>query len=256
MNQVFALKAFEDNYIWVIQNQSHCLIVDPGESAPVINYLEQQPQITPVAILITHHHPDHVGGVQKLTQTYPNLKVYGPKDSPFTKADYPLIDGQKIHFNEFNLSFDIYHIPGHTLDHIAYYNNDWLFCGDTLFSVGCGRMFEGTASVFQQSLEKLQALNDNTLIFCAHEYTQANIRFALSIDSDNQTLLNYASKVKQLRQNNQASLPTTLKLEKEINPFIRTHIASIQAQVSKKWGQAVSEPIETFAALRTLKDRF
>ncbi|WAJ70944.1 hydroxyacylglutathione hydrolase [Catenovulum adriaticum] len=256
MNQVFALKAFEDNYIWVIQNQSHCLIVDPGESAPVIDYLNQQTQITPVAILITHHHSDHVGGVQKLTQIYPNLKVYGPKDSPFTKTDYSLVDGQKIHFNEFNLSFDICHIPGHTLDHIAYYNDDWLFCGDTLFSVGCGRMFEGTASIFQHSLEKLRALSDDTLVFCAHEYTQANIRFALTIDTDNQTLLNHANKVKQLRQNNQASLPTTLKLEKAINPFIRTHIASIQAQVSSKWGQVVSEPIETFAALRALKDRF
>lgn len=256
MNQVFALKAFEDNYIWIIQNQSHCLIVDPGESTPVIDYLTQHPQITPTGILITHHHADHVSGVKKLAQTYPDIKVYGPADSPFTQSDYQLTDGQQVHFSELDLTFDICHIPGHTLDHIAYYNNQWLFCGDTLFSVGCGRMFEGTPSVFKHSLDKLCALNDETLIFCAHEYTQANIRFALSIDQSNQKLQQHANNVKQLRQKNQPSLPSNLKLEKAINPFIRTHLADIQAQVSKKTGQAISDPIETFAALRALKDRF
>ncbi len=256
MNQVIALKAFQDNYIWVIHNQSNCILVDPGEAAPVLKFLADNPQLTPTHILITHYHRDHTAGVTELKNAYADIQVYGPANCPYPNLDYWLNDGDKLTLPDYGLDFQIWHIPGHTLDHIAYFNDNWLFCGDTIFSAGCGRMFEGTPAQYINSLNRLCSLPDPILIFCAHEYTQANIRFALSIEPDNSALKAYALKIKTLRANNQISLPSNLKLEKQINPFLRCNQTSVINKAVSLTGQKLTNETETFAAIRQLKDSF
>ncbi|MCU4674854.1 hydroxyacylglutathione hydrolase [Catenovulum sp. 2E275] len=256
MNQVIALKAFEDNYIWVIHNSKYCVFVDPGDAGAVQTFLAQNPALSPVAILITHHHWDHTQGVTEIKKCFPAITVYGPANSPFKAIDKPLIDGDTINIQALQLTLDIWHTPGHTLDHIVYFNQQWLFCGDTLFSAGCGRMFEGTPELYSSSLNKLLTLPDNIKIYCTHEYTQANIRFAISVEPTNQQLIQYQYNVNQLRAQNKITLPTTLALEKQINPFLRCNNHKLVEQIRLQSKQPLQNPIETFAALRALKDKF
>jgi hydroxyacylglutathione hydrolase len=258
VTSIVPIRAFSDNYIWCMHNQQHAVVVDPGDATPVIEYLTEH-SLHLVAILITHHHYDHVGGIDQLIQHYPNIKVYGPINPKIGAITHRLKENDSVTLPEFNMQLSILETPGHTLDHVVYYNDELMFCGDTLFSGGCGRMFEGTPEVFYASLQKLAALPAETKVYCTHEYTQANINFATSIEPNNVALLEYAKWVKVIREEDKVTLPSTIKNESEINPFLRCHIKSTQSKVldsnSQHKKQANIE-IATFAALRALKDNF
>lgn len=255
MVQVKAIKAFSDNYIWCLTNKNNnqAWVVDPGQAEPVIAYLKQNKLILE-GILITHHHYDHTDGVATLAQSYPNIITFGPKNSPFKGITHPLHEGQKI--TVLNTDFTILETPGHTLDHICYINDELAFTGDTLFSGGCGRLFEGTAAQMWQSFNKLCKLAHDTKVYCTHEYTQANLAFAKTIEPSNVDLLLYDKKVEQLRANNKTTLPSSIGLELKINPFMRTQSPTIIKNVNKKLNFTTksNEPWENFANLRILKD--
>ncbi|EAR29240.1 putative hydroxyacylglutathione hydrolase with metallo-hydrolase/oxidoreductase domain [Pseudoalteromonas tunicata D2] len=259
MLQVKPIKAFKDNYIWAIINteNQHCVVVDPGDAEPVIAFISEH-QLTLSAILITHHHWDHTNGVEKLCSLQASLPVYGPKNSPFAGITEPLSANTVCQLTDFDLSFHILATPGHTLDHICYYEpqQDWLFCGDTLFSGGCGRLFEGTADQMFQSMVKLSQLPDKTAVYCTHEYTQSNLIFALVIEPQNLDLLQHHKKVDALRLANKASLPSSIGLEKKINPFMRSTEQHITEHVPIEHQQALTEPWHGLAVLRRYKDHF
>ncbi|OEE68265.1 hydroxyacylglutathione hydrolase [Enterovibrio norvegicus FF-33] len=252
MLSVSSIPALNDNYIWLIKNDdNHCVVVDPGDATPVFAFLENHGLILD-AILITHHHDDHVGGVPELTSHYPNTSVYGPATARFPQVTHPLKD--KSTFTLFGSEFVVREVPGHTLDHIVYYSEDMLFCGDTLFSGGCGRLFEGSPAQMHKSLSLLSSLPDDTLVFCAHEYTQSNLKFAQAVEPSNTALKDYSLSVDVLRSNNKITLPSTIGKEKNINPFLRVDQASIKSAVQHR--ATDSSETETFAALRRWKDEF
>ncbi|MDD1784130.1 hydroxyacylglutathione hydrolase [Enterovibrio sp. ZSDZ35] len=252
MLSVSSIPAFNDNYIWLLKNDdNHCVVVDPGDANPVIETLSQL-GLTLDAILITHHHNDHIGGVNQLLSHFPSLTVYGPNTARFPFVTRPVADND--HFTLYGEDFTVFQVPGHTLDHVAYYAKGMLFCGDTLFSGGCGRLFEGTPELMHRSLTALSALPDDTKVYCAHEYTQTNINFAQAIEPNNEALATYAYDVKALREAGQSTIPSTIALEKAINPFLRSHIDAVKMAVTNR-AQGVSD-VETFAALRRWKDEF
>lgn len=265
MLKVIPIPAFNDNYLWIIQldNSSHgsaspennkCFVVDPGDAKPVKKYLERN-NLGLAGILITHQHPDHIGGVSELLEIYADIPVYGPKD--ISVVTHAVAEHNSI--NVLGEKFKIIEVPGHTLNHLAYYGDKKLFCGDALFSAGCGRMFEGTPEMFLNSLSKLKSLPVETQVYCAHEYTQFNLLFAQSIEPDNKDLLAYQEKVNILRADNKITLPSNIGLELKINPFLRTDILSVQAQ-AKKLLQLDSSidigEVEVFAALREARNQF
>lgn len=220
MSQLLPIPAFSDNYIWLLAQEGKAWVVDPGDAEPVLDTLAKE-KLKLAGILITHHHDDHTGGIAELLQHF-DIPVYGPHDSPACKViSQPLHDGDSIHLGSMN--FSVMAVPGHTLDHIAFYSaaEKILFCGDTLFSGGCGRVFEGTYEQMYNSLLKLLALPDDTRICCAHEYTLSNLRFALTVEPDNQDLVEYQQRCERLRQKDQPTLPSTIQQEKRINPFLR-----------------------------------
>lgn len=243
MNNIIPLRAFQDNYIWALHSPDHCTltVVDPGDPDPVLSYLNNN-NLTLSSILITHHHHDHTGGVSTLCERFPHVKVYGP--SPKVK------EGDVI------LSFTIMEIPGHTLDHVAYYNNDLIFCGDTLFSCGCGRLFEGTAEQLYASLQKINQLAGHTLVYCAHEYTLANLKFAEHVDPQNLAIKQRIKEISAIRAKGEPSLPVTLDIERATNPFLRCHTSAIQEAVEKHFKTSFKSPVAVFAALRRWKDHF
>ncbi|EWH12102.1 hydroxyacylglutathione hydrolase [Catenovulum agarivorans DS-2] len=247
------IKALSDNYIWHIHNHEFSIVVDPGDAEVVQQAIDGK---SLVAILITHHHWDHTNGVAELKQQYPDIPVYGPNNSPFELIDEKLSEGDTVSFQQLGIKFNIIEIPGHTLDHIAYINSDSVFCGDTLFSIGCGRMFEGTPEMFNLSLNKLKLLPDETKVYCTHEYTQSNIAFARSLEPNNQALVEYQTQVNQWRQQGLPSLPTTIGREKALNPFLKADDPNMQQRLSDLVRQQVSQPVSAFAALRKLKDTF
>lgn len=221
---IIALKAFQDNYIWVIQQMSSFICIDPGDANPVLEY-QQKSSLNLEAILVTHEHPDHVGGVPTLLKHFPEAVLYEPKQ----KMQY-------VSYKE--LHFDVLSTPGHTHNHICYFepNHKWLFCGDTLFSAGCGRVFSGTMQELYTSLQTLKALPDETQVYCAHEYTRQNLKFALHVEPNN---LHAQQRLEELEAHpEQISLPSTIGLEKEINPFFRC------------------DTFEVFQAIRSAKDCF
>lgn len=231
---------FDDNYIWLLVDEERrtAVAVDPGDSKPLLDYLSIH-KLTLTAILITHHHMDHIGGVLDLKQHF-HLEVYGPKRENIQGVTKPLAEGDTILLETMGVTFSVLEIPGHTLGHIAYYNQEHalLFCGDTLFSAGCGRIFEGTPAQMYASLQRLQNLPQNTAVYCTHEYTLANLKFAESVEPQNQAILNRVSEVTKLREQGLASLPSTLEAEKQFNPFLRC------------------DSLERFTHLRKLKDSF
>jgi hydroxyacylglutathione hydrolase len=257
--QLFAIPAFTDNYIWLLADESnHCLVVDPGDAAPVERFLADN-ALTLSAILITHHHPDHVGGLQRLTQQWP-VPVYGPDNSAIAGITDPVHDGDRITLASPSLHFDVLEVPGHTLDHIAFYNSTLapplLFCGDTLFSSGCGRLFEGTPAQMDLSLQRLAALPDDCRVCCTHEYTEANLRFALAV-LPNDTAFNQRNQdVAVLRAAGKPSLPSTIGIEKISNPFLRVDEKQLQSSLENELGKPLREHNQRFAALRAWKDRF
>jgi hydroxyacylglutathione hydrolase len=253
MVQVDPIKAFSDNYIWALKKENKVWVVDPGQAEPVFDYLKQT-DTTLAGILITHHHWDHTNGVEALLNAFKNIPVYGPAHSPFEGISHKLNDSDEIIVAD--TKFKIISTPGHTLDHICYINDAFCFTGDTLFSAGCGRLFEGDAEMMWHSLAKFDEYSDDTLIYCTHEYTQANLRFALAVEPNNANLLAYTEKVQKLRDNNQPSLPTHFGLERAVNPFLRASEENSLVHVPKHLIQDTNENWQKFAALRAWKDEF
>lgn len=256
MIKVLPVPAFQDNYIWLIHNPSrNCVaIVDPGDAGPVINTLEKM-QLKPVALLITHHHGDHVGGVNALLSHY-QVPVYGPLNEAIPGITHPLKQGDKIEIPDLDVRFEIIDVPGHTAGHIAYYGHDKLFIGDTLFMSGCGRLFEGTAAQMHSSLEKIKALPDKTEIYCAHEYTLANLRFANTVEPGNPDIMQRIKTSQLARKNNNPTVPGTLEIEKKTNPFLRLKIADVIAAAENHAGRSLTNSIDVFACIRQWKDQF
>lgn len=247
-----SIPALQDNYIWTLNNDhGDCLIVDPGEAAPVFATLDTQ-HWRPVAILLTHHHHDHTGGVQALVEKYPHLVVYGPEETRHKGATQIVGEGDKVAV--LGLEFTVLHTPGHTLGHISYFSFPYLFCGDTMFSAGCGRLFEGTALDMYQSFQKINALPAETLVCCAHEYTLSNLKFAQAVLPHNEEIERYHRKINELRAKNGISLPTKLSLERKINVFLMTH--NIDLQENTGINPSSQQELQVFAILRQKKDLF
>ena len=255
MIQISALPAFTDNYIWLLQDHSsrRCAVVDPGDAAPVQAWLAAHPGWVLSDILVTHHHPDHVGGVQALKKAT-NATVYGPASENIPARDKALGDHDQI--SVLGLDFDVHAVPGHTLGHIAYYHHGLLFCGDTLFAAGCGRLFEGTPEQMHRSLSRLAALPEDTLVYCTHEYTLSNLKFAAAVEPDNRDIAARLEKVSHQRNEGVITLPSTLALEKLTNPFLRTAETSVKQKADERSGQRNQTPSKVFAALRAWKDKF
>ena len=254
MLEVIPLPALRDNYIWLIQDGRHAVAVDPGEADPILSWLDAR-QMSLAAILITHHHADHVAGVAELASIHA-CPVYGPEGLDLGIRIRPMTDGGKIAVDQPALGLTVLAVPGHTRDHLAYFGHGHLFCGDTLFSCGCGRLFEGTAEQMLRSLKRLAALPDDTLVCCAHEYTLTNIAFARSIDPGNPELVKWAAETVHLRSEGLPTLPVRLARERRVNPFLRCDQAAIQTAVRQRTGLELRNEIQTFAALRAMKDNF
>jgi hydroxyacylglutathione hydrolase len=251
------VRAFSDNYIWLIESpraQGLMVAVDPGEAAPV-NAELQRSGLSLAAILLTHHHADHIGGVPDLLR-HGAVPVIGPDDSRIAHRTRTVRDAERCELPELGLSFEILQIPGHTVSHIAFWGHGALFCGDTLFSAGCGRMFEGTPTQMNASLNKLRDLPPETRVFCGHEYTAANLRFALTVDPSNAAALDYQHTVARLRAEGSPSLPSTLALEIKVNPFLRCDDPTVVAAAEAHAGKSLQEPAEVFGVLRAWKDQF
>ncbi|MGN8278433.1 hydroxyacylglutathione hydrolase [Pseudomonas sp. SMV71] len=255
MIQISALPAFTDNYIWLLQDHStqRCAVVDPGDATPVRAWLDAHPGWVLSDILVTHHHHDHVGGVQALKDAT-QATVHGPASENIPARDRALHDNDKV--NVLGWDFDVYAVPGHTLGHIAYYHHGLLFCGDTLFAAGCGRLFEGTPEQMHHSLSRLAALPEDTLVYCTHEYTLGNLKFAAAVEPDNQNIAARLEKVSRQRDEGVITLPSTLALEKLTNPFLRVTETSVKQKADERNGQRNQTPSEVFAALRAWKDKF
>lgn len=259
MAHIITVPAFSDNYIWLVcdNKKEKAAIVDPGDAKPVIAALKKN-NITPIVILITHFHSDHVGGIAKLLAEYPKLIVYGPYSERIPHITHKLSGDETIRIEEIDTEFKVMNVYGHTAGHIAYFTNDGeknrLFCGDTIFAAGCGRVFNGTMTELHDSLATIAKLPDNTLLYCAHEYTIDNIGFAKWVEPENQNLLDREKETLALRENNQQTVPSLLSLEKTTNPFLRTHLGDVSDNVAKKTGKTLTNSTEVFTAMRTWKD--
>jgi len=252
---VFPIPAFSDNYIWCIHDGCHAVVVDPGDATPVIDTLNKH-GLRLEAILITHHHYDHVDGLPALTNAFSGVPVYGPENPKIALITHRVKQGDRVHIESMGLKLSVLEVPGHTLDHIAYYGDERLFCGDTLFSAGCGRLFEGSPAQMMASLEKLTALPEQTLVYCTHEYTLANLAFASAVEPDNTAIQKTVEDVTQIREAGLPSLPTRLAIEKQINPFLRAEIKENWHHIEQNTGEKVENAKSAFAAVRRWKDAF
>jgi hydroxyacylglutathione hydrolase len=253
MLDVVPVKAFKDNYVWTLRNATHAAVVDPGEAQPVLDYLARE-KLELAAILATHHHADHVGGIAEILQRH-RVPVYGPRGEPIPTLTQPVGGGDRVSIAALGVEFSVLDIPGHTRAHIAYYGAGSLFCGDTLFACGCGRLFEGTADQMYASLQKLAGLPDETKVYCGHEYTLANIGFAKSVEPGNAALKKRELRDQQLRDAGRPTLPSTLGEEKATNPFLRCLEPAVVESVNKYLGLRVSDPVRVFAAIRDWKNK-
>ena len=259
MLTITPIPALDSNYFWIIrpdQNASGVYVVDPGDAAPVIDYLSRH-QLTLTAILITHRHRDHTQGISGLLD-YSPVPVYGPESELIPAITHPLGDGDSLALD--GITLKIIAVPGHTWEHIAYLYEGTsvipplLFCGDALFAGGCGRRYDGTAEIMWDSLQKLAALPDNTQIYCAHEYTQANLEFAVAVEPDNAELNARFQLVKRTRTQGNITLPSNILLEKRTNPFLRCQHHGIKIFTEHRLQQTLETPAQVFGALRLIKD--
>lgn len=257
---LWAIPAFHDNYIWVAQRDSLAVIVDPGDADAVESALEAK-NLRLSAILVTHHHWDHTNGLEALVAKHA-VPVYGPAVDlgRIPQITIGLQEGDQVVLDDIGLTLDVIEVPGHTLDHIAYVGtcNDQplTFCGDTLFSGGCGRLFEGDPATMHDSLQKLTRLPDNTRVFCTHEYTLANLDFACAVEPGNADLITYRAQVETLRARNESTLPSEIRLERKINPFLRCHTEDVRQAAAGRLGRQPRNDTECFAAIRGWKDNF
>lgn len=259
---VTPVPAFADNYIWLIHglndqglnNHSRVVVVDPGDAQAVKQTLLQR-RLTLAGILITHHHADHTGGVIELIEQW-NVPVYGPANELIPGSPIKVSEGMEVRFEQLGLSFDIIDVPGHTEGHIAYLGHNALFCGDTLFSGGCGRLLGGTAPQLWQSLNRLSALPGETRVYCAHEYTVGNLMFACVAEPDNSAAVAYLENCQRLRAEDRPTLPSTIGNELNINPFLRVKNGTVKRSAEQHVGHALDSDLEIFIALREWKNHF
>ena len=254
MLSIKPIKAFSDNYIWLVSTNEGSIVVDPGEASQILSLCESN-DINLKGILITHHHYDHTNGLEELLN-YKKVKVYGPKNN-IGVIDNVVYEGDK--FNIIGLDIEVIEVPGHTLDHIAFIGRDdskpFVFCGDTLFSGGCGRVFEGTFEQMHFALKKISKLSPMTNVYCGHEYTVSNLEFACKVEPNNLFIKEHLKEIKEKVSKGIPSLPTNLETEFKINPFLRCDNQTIKDKINKKFGKANTE-IEIFTALRKWKDNF
>lgn len=248
------IPTLRDNYVWLLAtNEGDAVVVDPGEAAPVLSELQQR-NLRLRSILLTHHHPDHIGGVAEILDDT-NAEVFAPYDPRISFACQRVGDGSPVRVGGTELEFTTMQVPGHTTTHVAYHGHGVLFCGDTLFSIGCGRLFEGTPQQMLSSLDRLASLAPETSVCCGHEYTESNCAFALTVEPGNAELRERAVQVRKLRESGLPTLPSTLAAEIACNPFLRVHSPEIRASLSGHVPANASR-VEVFAALRAMKDAF
>jgi len=252
MIQIIPIPAFEDNYLWLLVHGAYAAVVDPGDAQPILHYLAQH-HLTLSAILCTHHHGDHVGGIRQLLSHHP-VPVYGPAHESIPGRTHAVAECDHVRLPELDLELAVIDVPGHTAGHVAYYGAESLFCGDALFACGCGRLFEGTPQVMHQSLSKLARLPDATLVYCAHEYTLDNIRFAKVVEPDNADLLQREIDDRKRRSQHQPTVPSRLDLEKRTNPFLRSEMPSVIQAAQAYAARSLPEPWQVFAVVRAWKD--
>jgi len=254
--QVTAVPAFADNYLWLIHDQQHAAVVDPGDAAPIEAALASL-NLKLDAILLTHHHGDHAGGVPALLERW-KVPVYGPAREKIAGLSDPLTEGDTVELPSLGLTLSVLDVPGHTAGHIAYVaaGQHWLFCGDTLFAGGCGRVFEGTPAQMAASLAKLAALPEDTKVYCAHEYTVSNMRFAVAAEPGNPEVAARLAHEQQRRERGEATVPSTIGVEKRTNPFLRPAEASVQRTLQAEGRLAGNDPVDAFAALREWKNGY
>jgi hydroxyacylglutathione hydrolase len=259
------IPAFTDNYFWLLERDGRAAVVDPGDAAPVMQALERR-GLTLEAILVTHHHADHVGGLAALTARH-DVPVHGPaaEAAAIGGLTHLLREGDRVRLDALALDFEVWEVPGHTLGHVAYVANDprqkhsgagFVLCGDTLFSAGCGRLFEGTPEQMHRSLSRLAALPDATRVYCTHEYTLANLAFAAAVEPQSAAVREETARVRALRAAGAPSLPSTLGRERRINPFLRAADPAVADAARRHSGQDLATPLAAFAALRRWKDGF
>ena len=262
MLKVFPVPAFNDNYLWVIDDGFCAAAVDPGDAAPVIDYLERN-SLTLTAMLITHHHPDHIGGITALLDQYPSngIQVYGPAKEDIPARNLSLREGDVVAIPAPAIQFDVIDVPGHTAGHIVFHDleHQWLFCGDTLFGGGCGRLREGTAKQMQSSLAKLKALPRDTKVYCAHEYTLDNLRFAIAVEPDNARLQQRMATDTATRARGEPTLPSTIGVERDTNPFFRWDETAVKLAAQRASSGNIgpnASPDVVFGAIREWKNHF
>lgn len=258
MTAIIPIPAFADNYIWLVRDGTRAVVVDPGDARPVLDYLARE-GLALAAILATHHHNDHVGGIVGLLERHP-APVFGPARESIPRITHALAEGDVISIPGMPLRLRVLDIPGHTAGHIAYFGDidgvPSVFCGDTLFAAGCGRLFEGTPAQMWASLCALAALPADTRVYCGHEYTLANLRFALAVEPDSEALRDRQALARVMRERGEPTLPSTIAAEIATNPFLRAAQANVRAAAAAHAGHPLADDVESFAALRAWKNTF
>jgi len=255
MPSITPIHAFEDNYVWLLREPGwrRAVVVDPGDEEPVIAALEES-GLDLAAILITHHHYDHIGGVEDLLAEWPDAQVFGPPDRRIPAVNRPVGEGAIVAIPGLSITFRVLEVPGHTSSHIAYFGGGALFCGDTLFAAGCGRVFDGTSEQLAASLERIAALPPDTLVYCAHEYTLANLGFAEWVEPNSASIAERTTEARRVRELGLATVPSRLAEELTTNPFLRTDVPEVKEAAERFAGRPLRASAEIFAALRRWKD--